>query len=250
MQFDKFILFGDSITQFSSDQVGFALAPALQNLYARKLDVVTRGFGGYNTNQAVVILPEILKAASAENGNVKLMYIFMGTNDAATTFQHVPLQKYKENLDKLAKLTASYGIKTVLVSPALHDQRLCTIAREGRGDEQPFSSSATTREYADGAAEVARINKLPFVDLWTAFQKYGGWSTEAVLAGNVDLSALLVDGIHFTPEGYKVFFNELVSVINKGYPELAAENLTQILPHYSNLDYEGFEKELKKALQL
>ncbi|SGZ49652.1 CIC11C00000004269 [Sungouiella intermedia] len=246
---DKFILFGDSITQYASDQSGFALAPALQHLYQRKLDIITRGFSGYNTNSGLIVLRELLKADLASSGSIKLMYIFMGTNDAATTFQHVPLAQYKENLDKMAKMVLDKGIKLIIVGPGLHDQALSTIAR-GDGDvTPPFSSSKETRIYADTAASVAHENSVPFIDLWTLFQNYGKWTTEELLEGSPDLHELLVDGIHFSPKAYELLYEELVATISATYPELLPDNLPSVFPNYDELDYDNLEKSIMDSIK-
>lgn len=246
--FNKFILFGDSITQFASDQSGFALAPALQNLYQRKLDIASRGFSGYNTTNGLVVLREVLKADGAETGCVKLMYIFMGTNDAATTFQNVPVDQFKENLDKMAKMVLEYDIKLIIVGPGLHDQTLSMIAREDRNDEEPFSSSKVTRIYADAAAAVSHENKVPFIDTWAVFQNYGEWTTDELMVGSPDLSELLTDGIHYTPKAYELLYEELVESISVSYPEMLPENLSSVFPDYKDIDYEDVEKSLMESI--
>lgn len=246
--FDKFVLFGDSITQYSSDQSGFALAPALQHFYQRKLDILTRGFSGYNTDQTLIVLRELLKGESALSGSIKLMTIFMGTNDAATTFQGVPVERYKSNLDATVKLALEKNILVILIGPGLHDQNLCSIAREGRGDTQPFSSSKTTREYADVAEKVAHGNKVPFIDLWSAFQRYGNWKTEDLLEGNADLSELLCDGIHFTPKAYQIMYEEIVETISVSFPELLPDALPSILPNYGDMDMDNIEKSIMDSI--
>ncbi|KAI9868767.1 MAG: hypothetical protein M1813_004618 [Trichoglossum hirsutum] len=106
--------------QASTQERGFALAPALQQAYIRRLDVVNRGFSGYNTDQALRVLPKIMP--DPEQTRVRLMVrlclgrgrivlltkskaILFGSNDAcfseAQNGQHVPLDKYKKNLVKL-----------------------------------------------------------------------------------------------------------------------------------------------------
>lgn len=50
-------------------------------LTPEQVDVVNRGFGGYNTRWALHMLPEILHGMSADN--TLLVTIFFGANDAA-----------------------------------------------------------------------------------------------------------------------------------------------------------------------
>lgn len=247
--FNKFVLFGDSITQYASDQSGFALAPALQNLYQRKLDIVSRGFSGYNTNNGLVVLREVLKADGADTGSIKLMYIFLGTNDAATTFQKVPVAQYRENLDTMVKLVLKYGIKLIILGPSLHDLAQSVVSLNNWNSEVPFSSSKATRIYSDAAAAVAHENDLPFIDLWTTFQNYGNWTTKDLLEGSPDLSELLTDGVHYTPRAYELIYEELVETISISYPDLLPDNLPLVFPDYKDIDYSNIEKSLLESLE-
>lgn len=247
--FNKFILFGDSITQYASDQSGFALAPALQNLYQRKLDIVSRGFSGYNTNNGLIVLREILKYDGADTGSIKLMNIFLGTNDASTEFQKVPVDQYRENLDKMVKLALKHDIKLILLGPALHDLALSMVALNDWDSDVPFSSSKATRIYADAAAAVAHENNLPFIDLWKIFQNYGNWTTEDILEGSPDLSELLSDGVHFTPKAYELIYEELVETISVSYPELLPDNLPLVFPDYKVIDYDNLEKSVMESFE-
>lgn len=245
----KFILFGDSITQHANDQPGFSLAPALQSLYTRKLDIVTRGFSGYNTNHTVVTLQEVLKAEHAETGIVKAILIFMGTNDAAFNFQGVPIDTYKKNLQQMVECCQSYNIKVILVGPALHGHAESVEASKTQCIDPNFCDCETTRKYADVAAQVAASNNVPFVDLWSAFQRHGGWSTEDLLRGEVPVADLLPDGIHFSSTGYKIFYDELVKTINKSYPELEPSKLPLYFPLYNEVDFDNMEESILQYVQ-
>lgn len=231
--FPKFILFGDSITQYASSQDGFALAPALQHLYSRKADIVTRGFLGYNSEWARPVFAECLRADAQPEDKVKLVLIFLGTNDAGHTFQAVPVDRYADNLRYMVDLAQAKGIKVVLVGPGLH-HRIESLIESG--DRTDFSSSKRTRLYADAAQAVALEKKVPFVDLWAAFQKHGGWSTEDLLNDLPDLLGLLPDGIHFSPEAYEVFYDAWVETVAALYPELTPALMPLVLPDYSEID--------------
>ena len=39
----------------------------------RKLDVINRGYGGYNSNHGRVILPHVLEAEDTEQTKIKIM---------------------------------------------------------------------------------------------------------------------------------------------------------------------------------
>lgn len=249
LTFDKFLLFGDSITEYSHQQPGFSLAAALQNDYTRKLDVVKRGFSGYNTRWALPILKKVLEEESKGSGSIRIMYIFLGTNDASTTFQHVPIEEYKQNMTQMVQLAEERGIKVIIVGPGLHDQRMAVehFKEKGTPLAQPFSSSRATREYADVAREVALSHKLPFIDLWYLFQKDGGWSSEELLQKEPNLSEYLKDGIHYTPKAYEVFYDALIKLIKAHYPELHPDNLPRHCPHYGDIDLDNYEDSILRG---
>jgi lysophospholipase L1-like esterase len=57
--------------------------------------------GRYTTRMCVTLFPKVLSAFDADS--VVLITIFLGANDATIPAfpQHVPLQEYKENLEKV-----------------------------------------------------------------------------------------------------------------------------------------------------
>jgi hypothetical protein len=92
--FDKIILFGDSITQLAYNQeFGFCYGPAMQDgkplsskpfksensssskfpAYSRKLDVIQRGFGGYTSKHAAIIIDRLIEQESAGSSKIKLL---------------------------------------------------------------------------------------------------------------------------------------------------------------------------------
>ncbi|EMG46763.1 IAH1 Isoamyl acetate-hydrolyzing esterase [Candida maltosa Xu316] len=238
MSYDKFLLFGDSITQFSNTlQNGFALQPALQDLYVRKLDIINRGFSGYSSEHARVILPKILESEA----NIKLMTIFFGTNDSfdhINDIQTVELPRYKENIDYLITLAKSKDIKSIVVGPSLHDPRMCLefFAEGGRQYTKDPNNNQRLYEYSEAAKEVAKKHNVPFIDLWNIFRETKGWTKEELFEvsiakdnwsiGEDGLKTFLSDGIHFTGESYKILYNEIIKRIDENYPELKSDNLS------------------------
>lgn len=122
---DKLVLFGDSLTELSSDpSLGFALAPALQHDYFRKLQVITRGYGGYNSEHARHLIEPILDFESAGGiCRIRLMTIFFGTNDTSKqSYQRVSVERFKENLQFLIKIAAGREIPVILIGQAPIDE--------------------------------------------------------------------------------------------------------------------------------
>jgi hypothetical protein len=73
--YPQLVLFGDSITQGSHS----TLMPKLIEAYNRRLDVINRGFSGYNALHAVPILPLIFQDhPGPHHPRVALMTVFFG----------------------------------------------------------------------------------------------------------------------------------------------------------------------------
>lgn len=239
VDYDKFLLFGDSITQGSYDQSsGFAFAAALQHDYVRRLDVVNRGFAGYNTSHALRILPSIIHPPTYSK--IRLMTVFFGANDAASEglIQHVPLEEYRTNLHKIITHEAlrAHNARLILIAPPpICEYKIEDDVREN-SKVHKRRMAARTKEYADVALQVGQEAGIPTVNLWSAFMKYAGWSEGEPLLGcktqlrNEKLGALLSDGIHFTSKGYEIMYNEVIETINQHYPELKADALPLIFP--------------------
>ena len=132
----RFVLFGDSITQQSFAPGGWGAR--LADAYARRADVVLRGYSGYNTEWALPLVPEVfLPSGSSSDGRNggggdgsagggddesneqrrlrrpnALVTIFFGANDAAlpdrhSARQHVPLERFRRNLAEIARAAAA-----------------------------------------------------------------------------------------------------------------------------------------------
>ena len=220
---DKIVLFGDSITELSSNQeYGFNLAPALQHEYFRKLQVITHGYGGYNTEHARYILDPILDAETAGGSTVRLITIFFGTNDSAeNNQQHVPLERYAENLQFLTTQALCRNIAVILIGPALVDE-----------DRIADRSTRSNRAYSEAAREVAKKFSAPFLDLGKAFAALATSERDGEY-----LRDLLTDGVHFTGKAYKIMYEMLLRTIREEYPALRTENLPTILPHILDIDH-------------
>lgn len=70
------------MTERSFDSEG-GWGAALAHHFARKLDVVNRGFGGYNSRWGVKLLEQVLAQIQAQGQRVAFMTLWFGANDAA-----------------------------------------------------------------------------------------------------------------------------------------------------------------------
>ncbi|OAL20926.1 hypothetical protein AYO20_11453 [Fonsecaea nubica] len=232
--YPQFILFGDSITQFSS-QVLFA---SLAEWYSRRLDVVNRGFSGYTAPMGYDILRQFFPSApSPATSRIQLMTIFFGANDACLPGhpQHVPLAEYQRALRAIISFP---GVE-------LH-QTECLLITPPPVDEWQLGSSERTAEhtarYAAACREVGREMGLPVLDLWTIFMSKAGWQEGSTgpLIGSKDaarnevLGKLLNDGLHLTVQGYNLLYEALVRVIRDHLPDHLPEKLPYIFPDWKD----------------
>ncbi|CAH6720829.1 isoamyl acetate-hydrolyzing esterase [[Candida] jaroonii] len=229
---DKFLLFGDSITEFSFDSANNGFGAKLSDTYIRKLDIVNRGFSGYNTNHALYLLPAILNSTS----DIKIMTIFLGTNDASIDFQKVPVETVRTNMSKLIQMGKEKDIKIIVIGPGVHDKKMSDIViPEG------FSSNKSCKIYCDAIGEVCVEEKVPFIPLFDIFQKESGYTKDEIFNEDCDFSQFLTDGIHYSSKGYIILFDEIIKVIKKEYPELSPENVTRRMPEWDEINYDDLD---------
>lgn len=235
MEYKKFLMFGDSITEFSFNtrpdagkDLGeqFSLGAALTNDYTRKLEVMQRGFAGYNSRWGLKILPKILE----NDKDIAIGYIFFGSNDScAGGHVHVPEDEYESNLHKLVQMFKAQSIKPLLVGPGFFDPAKWEPSRKEEIKQGYVRSNERFIRYGRIAAGVAAKENIPFVDLRAAIgrelgDKWGG---------------ALTDGLHLAGIGYEIFYKELMQAIKDHYPEYYPDNMELMLPYWRDLGADG-----------
>lgn len=255
---DQFLLLGDSITQQSfTPSLPFSFGAALSSAYVRKLDVVNRGLSGYNTSQALSLLPRLLPHPS--QARLRFLIIFFGANDArlpdipnAGPDQSVPLKRYKANLVAIlrhAAVRAHPNVRILLITPPPIDERRLHLSDRTKYPSLPKDmlrrTAENTARYARAVVEVGREQGVTVVDLWTAMITRCGWdassSAVAALPGamaaapNSILESFLLDGLHFSGEGYRVLFDEVMAVISNKWPEQMPERLEMVVPAWDDV---------------
>ncbi|XP_054807364.1 GDSL esterase/lipase At5g62930 [Prosopis cineraria] len=226
----QIVLFGDSLTEQSFRPGGWGAA--LANSYSRKADVLIRGYGGYNTRWALFLLHHIFPLVSTKPPIATT--IFFGANDAALSGrgserQHVPIEEYKENLRKIVHhlKECSPAMLIVLISPPpVCEKGRDAYARSLYGENARKLSERTnevTGEYAKACIETAEELGVRFINLWSKMQETDGWQMK-----------FLSDGLHLTPEGNEVVYQEVTRVFNGAW--LSAEEMPYDFPHHSQID--------------
>ncbi|KAJ7489866.1 SGNH hydrolase-type esterase domain-containing protein [Mycena galericulata] len=236
---DVIMLFGDSITQAGWQEGGFGAQ--LHHVYARKLDVVNRGLGGYNTEWAIPVLEQCLATRHEQQyvPKIRILVIWFGANDACIqpSPQHVPLAKFIENIKYIVRLTQSIespyyspSTKIILITPPPVNtyQRAADVGSR----DPPLAldrNFETTREYAEGVKAAAAASQVSVVDVWTAMWKAAGEKEEA-------LSEYLSDGLHLNANGYKIMYEALITTIEVEHPQLHYANLQNVFPPWNEVD--------------
>ena len=217
----KFVLFGDSLTQWGSRKGG--IHNLLSNHFVRRLDVVNRGFSGYNTKWMLPILKRVFPQESeGDFGMTRLVYIFLGANDLSNPAQdakltHVPLNEYGQNLKTIYNHITSHCPKAnvffITAPPVVEswrkDFQLANGAKLSEGwvvDRNNYDA----KRYADRCKKVAAELDAPCIDLYThMFEKREEY--------------LSIDGLHLNAKGYHVIYEHIVETIRKNWPELNVE---------------------------
>ncbi|GKV06022.1 hypothetical protein SLEP1_g17959 [Rubroshorea leprosula] len=199
-----FVLFGSSIVQFSYSNQGWAAI--LADIYARKADIVLRGYAGWNSRRALQILNQVFPKNAAVQPSLVIVY-FGGNDsmkpDSAALGPHVPLPEYIDNMKKIAThlKSLSENIRIIfLTCPPINEEQIRQaqlIGVEGRTNE-------SCRIYAEACMEVCKEMDVKGINIWTAIQQKEDWMTTC-----------FTDGIHLASEGSKIVVKEVLRAIRE-----------------------------------
>ncbi|KZS98929.1 SGNH hydrolase, partial [Sistotremastrum niveocremeum HHB9708] len=239
---DTIFLFGDSLTQGGWQPYGFA--QKLAYVYARKFDVINRGMSGYNTEWAIPVLEQVLvkKEVRDQYPKARIAIIFFGANDACIqpSPQYVPIPKFKSNLTHIIHRFTSTDspfyspeTKIILMTPPPINTYQRGAELGARNPPQKLDREFNnTKAYADAVKEVAAAEGTVLVDIWEAVYDKAGRDEKA-------LNKYLSDGLHFTPEGYAIVFDEIIKKISSELPELHHDNLKPVFPPWDQIDHKN-----------
>ncbi|EWM27491.1 gdsl lipase acylhydrolase family protein [Nannochloropsis gaditana] len=237
------VCFGDSITQggHSPEHVGWV--GRLEDFYCRKADVLNRGFSGYNTDWLSRMLVDLFSRMFRRRPPV-LVTIWLGANDATveSSRQHVPLWKYKENLEKMVRFFKGLGrrdrqVAILLVTPPpLHEGKWLAFLRSSCPTSLLDRSFARTASYALAAREVGQAIKVPVVDIHSSF----GVQIEEAVGGegmpqDETYASFLSDGLHLNEKGNRRAFEAVRDSIKHHFPWLDPINLETQAPGWESL---------------
>ena len=150
--------------------------------------------------------------------------ILLGANDACvplpTNFQHVPLDKYKENLTRILNhpIIAAHNPKIFLVTPPPLDEIRVTALDLANGHPAAARQTKVSAAYSEAVREVAAKHPgVTLIDLQKALmdraiEKTPGFDREGPPLGDPEsgvrgyLEELLPDGLHLSSESYRIFY--------------------------------------------
>ncbi|XP_059669875.1 GDSL esterase/lipase At5g45920 [Cornus florida] len=231
----KIYLFGDSITEESFGDGGWGAS--LAHHFSRMVDVVLRGYSGYNTRWALRVVERVFPAEAEEEagsggGAVPLaVTVFFGANDAClpdrcSAFQHVPVDEYKLNLKAIVSFLKKRWPTTelLLITPPPIDEagRLLYPFIENQLG-LPERTNEAAGAYAKACVSVAGECGLPVLDLWNKMQQNPDWR-----------KIYLRDGLHLTELGNRVVFEEVICKLRE--TGLSLETLPVDLPLIAEID--------------
>ncbi|XP_050382515.1 GDSL esterase/lipase CPRD49-like [Argentina anserina] len=202
----QFVLFGSSIVQYSFSNGGWGAI--LADLYARKADILLRGYAGWNSRRAVQVLEQVFpKDATIQPS---LVIVYFGGNDSKRPNPlglgpHVPLPEYIENMRKIATHLQCLSEKTRIIflpAPPVNEDQICEKFSDIIGEVN--RTNKLGKIYSDACLELCREMNIKAVDLFTSFQKRKDWETTC-----------FTDGVHFSSEGSKIVAEEILKVLKE-----------------------------------
>jgi len=275
-----FCLYGDSITQHAFELNGWA--SLLANEYSCKVDILNRGFSGYNSRWARMIAPEIFGEELTSN-SLSLVTVFFGANDAVRKEfgekQFVPVEEYEKNIESIIKTAQEYTnydgslTKVILISPPPVDQEAWRKRCEEKyADDKSIVVPPESNRgndvllpYVEALRRVAARCEAPLVDLFAEMPKAANIITLEKEAGSeaapkrrkVEESGdgaacyrrYLSDGLHLSELGNLFVFRHLMKAIRSNYERfLAPEAFGNQFPHHAEIDFKDPEKTLKSTV--
>jgi len=240
------ILVGDSLTQFAFGQNGqVGWAQLLAQAYARRADVYNRGFQGYNSKMLLQIMPNLLNAGEAEDGqDVPVLFwtLYLGANDAALSSgrDSVPPEEFSSNLNEIVALlrqqeSSSTACQSDESAPENDEDQTCQSSSpeptpiilmtppscdvnlwrqlDPEDTNVPGNGNEIYKSYRDQVIQVAAQHaNCSVLDTWSLL----GGDEDAKLSE----SGYHTDGVHLTAKGNRVVFQGLMDLIRQDYPHL------------------------------
>ncbi|ODV60024.1 SGNH hydrolase, partial [Ascoidea rubescens DSM 1968] len=203
--------------EYFNQQIHFTFGSALAHVYTRKLDIVQRGFGGYNTSHISLLLESLLNNDEFVK-NLKLIIISGGTNDASTQDNaYLSLKDVRSNFVKMIKLIKEKNINLIIIgSPVYFPEIFSKMCYEDVQKGYNLDNDLVL-QYHNQARELCEQNDIPFLDL------------RSIMIDNYN-STLTSDGLHLSGYGQYLLYKEMMRLIKQHFPQLYPDNIIKKLP--------------------
>ncbi|XP_046858615.1 isoamyl acetate-hydrolyzing esterase 1 homolog isoform X2 [Xenia sp. Carnegie-2017] len=174
-----------------------------------KFDVINRGFSGYTTRSARLILSKLLQNDNHPLGSIKAVTILLGTNDcempSIPNSRHVPISEYKENLtdicEQFRKAGVSYERQLLITPPPMNEDAWSEYCK-AKGIPAGYRNE-NIRQYAVACSTVGKNLCIEVIDLW---------GHDFAIAK--DWNDMLSDGLHFSAKGNNFLSQMLIPRLN------------------------------------
>ncbi|KAK7283978.1 hypothetical protein RIF29_13728 [Crotalaria pallida] len=200
----QFVLFGSSIVQYCYYE---GWGATLSHLYARKADIVLRGYAGWNSRRALQVVDEVFPKNATEQPS--LVIVYFGGNDSIRPHpsglgMHVPLPEYIENMRKIAIHLKSLSKKTRTIFLSVPPINEAQIPENSDPEGNPLKTNESCRIYSEACLKLCREMNVKAIDLWSAIQKRDNWR-----------DVCFIDGVHLSEEGSKIVVKEILKVLKE-----------------------------------
>ncbi|CAM8913584.1 unnamed protein product [Rhodiola kirilowii] len=193
----QFVLFGSSIVQLSYSNGGWGAT--LADIYARKADILLRGYYGWNSRRAVHVLDQVFPKDAAVKPT--LVIVYFGGNDSMGPHSsglgpHVPLTEYVENMKKVAlhlKIQSGSSFSVVL-----------QLTRLNAYFSELVRTNELCKSYSDACVMLCEELDIKVVDLYNALQKRDDW-----------MEVCFTDGVHLAEEGSNIVVEEILNILRE-----------------------------------
>ncbi|KAJ3287952.1 hypothetical protein HDU79_005318 [Rhizoclosmatium sp. JEL0117] len=219
MDYDKLLLLGDSLTEWSIRTNGWG--QLLMQEYSRRLDVEFHGYGGYNSWHLMHMLPSILQEFQYSRDTIKLVTLLIGTNDARSLEpQHVDVDEYQAHLEEIIHLISETvpKAKLVVMTPPPVGQRIVSHFH--------FKELIV---YRDACIETVQklqqsLPNLELLNLWDLLIPTKS-SLRDPAFDPASIMEFFSDGIHFSDKGNKQVFDGILTLVKEKWPDLTPATL-------------------------
>lgn len=212
----KIVLFGDSITEYSYSRRQVGWGALLAERFVRSSDVLNRGFSGYNSRWARMLMKEALHRGDDAFTNPSLAVIFFGANDASAegTPLHVPLPEYRTNIESIVDMFRE---------STMNKENTALILVTPPPVNCPNRDINVTSMYAAAIREISAEKSVPMVDLWPPAEH------------GMDIKVDLSDGIHLSSTGNRKVELGVLATIKQSYTHLMPKAYYPTARHLSKL---------------